>query len=139
MEEAIIKCSNWNIKNKKFVFVGQSYLHCEAQDINNFDCIEGNITFLRKLVRNNIFKAKLLMKNKTSLDVIVIPWFNHYGITSLICLCTNKEDIHHALFEYGCVSSKKRIDTCIEESEKNYLYDNYPHIKDLIREYNLKH
>lgn len=139
MEEAIVKCSNWDIKNKKFIFVGNSYLHGEAQDINGFDCIEGNLSFLRKLVRNNIFKASLLLKNKKLVDVIVIPWFNNYGITSLICLCSDREHIFHALFKYDCLSSSKRINTCIEETEKKYLYETYPHIKELIREYNLKY
>jgi len=30
-------------------------------------------------------------------------------------------------------------DTCIEESEKKYMYEKYPEIKKIITEYNHKH
>jgi len=134
--EAIIKCSNWEIENKEqFTFIGKSYLHFDAEDLCGYDCIEGNLEFCRKLIRLNIFKSTLMLKDLTLLDVIVIPYLSYNKVKSLICLCTDKKGIENALFEYH-LFSKKYIDTCIEESEKKYLFEKYPHIQELIKQYN---
>lgn len=135
--ESIVKCSNWDLSTEvdKFTFIGSSYLHYEAQELCGFDCIEGNLEFCRKLIRLNIFKSKLMLKDLTFVDIIVIPYIRYKKIESLICLCTDEEGIKNALFEYNKLL-KVYIDTCIEEGEKKYLFENYPHIQELIKQYN---
>lgn len=134
MKEAMVKCSNWDsTSDNEFVFIGQSYLHCDAQDLCGYDCIEGNLEFCRKLLRLNIFVADLLLSDGTTRDVIVIPSVSMDGVDSIICLCTDEEGIKD-----GLVYNQKRVRTCIEEGEKVFLFSNYPHIQRIIREYNHK-
>jgi hypothetical protein len=132
----LIKCTNWEIKEKeKFTFVSYSYLHYDAEDLCRYDCIEGDLDFCRNLLKLNIFKCKLLLEFGNEVEVLVIPYIQEHKVHSLICLCTDKEGIKNALMEYGLLS-KKYIDTCIEESEKIYLFEKYPHIQELIKQYN---
>lgn len=128
---SLIKCTNWEIENKEqFTFIGQSYLHFDAEDLCGYDCIEGNLEFCRNLLKLNIFKCSLLLEFDRELEVIVIPYIQEHRVCSLICLCTDKKGIKNAL------SVKKYINTCIEESDKIYLFNKYPHIQELIKQYN---
>jgi hypothetical protein len=132
----LIKCTNWEIEEKeKFTFVGYSYLHYDAEDLCGYDCIEGNLDFCRNLLKLNIFKCKLLLEFGNEVEVLVIPYIQEHKVHSLICLCTDEKGIKNALMEYG-ILDKKYIDTCIEEGEKKYLFEKYPHIQELIKQYN---
>jgi len=103
------------------------YLHGNAETLNEFDCCEGNINAFRKILRNHIFFANILMKDESKLDAVVIPyWKEKRRLTELICTSDDGESIRHALFEYDEDCYK---DTCIEESEKKYMYEKYPEIK----------
>lgn len=135
--ESLVKCSNWilcDAEQEGFTFIGKSYLHFEAQELCGFDCIEANLEFCKNLIELSIFRSNLLLKDKTQVEVIVIPYIEERKVNSLICLCTDQEGIKNALFEYHLLR-KGYIDTCIEESEKKYLYETYPHIKELIKQY----
>jgi hypothetical protein len=133
-KKAKVKCSNWDAKSdNEFVSIGQSYLHCQAQDLCGYDCVEANLEFCRKLLRLNIFVADLLLPDGATQDVIVIPSISMDGVDSIICLCTDEEGIKD-----GLVYNKRPVKTCIEEGEKKYLFSNYPHIQGILREYNYK-
>jgi len=134
--DSVVKCSNWDYSNENdFMFMSQFYLHGKAETLNEYDCVEANITAFSKALRNHVFLTSILMKDGSKLDAIVIPYFKCRP-TGLICLCDDYENIKHALFEYDNHCYK---DTCIEESEKQYLYEKYPEFQNIIREYNYKH
>lgn len=132
--KSIIKCSNWDYEGEiEFAFMSYVYLHGDAETNSGFDCCEGNIEAFRNIVKNHLYLATLLNKDKTESDVLVIPCFNERRMTALVCLCEDHESIHHALNEYY---EGHFIDTCMFEHEKEFLYEKYPKVREVIHNFN---
>lgn len=117
-----------------FDFLLYVYLHCDAEEINGYDCCYGNLPVFSKLLGCHLFPCEVQLQDGNTYDALVIPAFVERRIKALVCLCTDIEGIRHAMFEYY---SEYNIDTCMEDSQKKILYEKYPEIFKLIREYNL--
>lgn len=131
----VIKSSNWDYSNESqidFKFISFSYLHCKAEGLCGYDCIEGNFDFALKLISLRMFPAVLLLEDGTLVDVIVIPYIKHISITSLICLCDDYEGITNALFG----GYPKDVDITMNDDEEKYLFINYPEFKEIYIKYN---
>ena len=85
----LVKSSNWDYQKESqfiFKFISFSYLHCKAEELCGYDCIEGNFDFALKLINLRMFPSVLILEDGKLLDVFVIPYIKHKSITSLICL-----------------------------------------------------
>ena len=132
----VIKSSIWVHSNESqidFKFISFSYLHCKAEGLCGYDCIEGNFDFALKLINLRMFLSVLLLEDGTLVDVIVIPYIKHISITSLICLCDDYEGITNALFTYD---KDKNVNITMNNDEKEYLFINYPEFKEIYIKYN---
>lgn len=123
-----------NTEYEGFGFMSYYYLHGEAESINGYDLVEGDMEAMRKALSSRIFPVNLKLQDGNTYDAIVISYYKFNRMTGLICLCTDLEHIKHALFEYDNDCYK---DTVIEETEKKWLYENYPGIREIVKEYNL--
>lgn len=121
-------------KTEGFSFLSYFYLHGEAEIINGYDLVEGNMETLVYALSDRIFPTKLILQDGNEYDGVVISYHKMGRMTGLICLCTDLEHIRHALFDYD---DNKLKNTVIEEGQKTWLYGKYPEIRDIVREYNL--
>lgn len=97
---SIVKSSNWNLPKPSqysFEFIEFNYLHGKAQEICGYDCIEANFDFTLNLISLEKFKSKLLLKDGTMVDVIVLPYIKENRISSLICLCDDYEGVKSSI------------------------------------------
>jgi len=121
-------------KTEGFSFLSYFYLHGEAEIINGYDLVEGNMETLIYALSDRIFPTKLILQDGKEYDGVVISYHKMGRMTGLICLCTDLEHIRHALFDYDENNEKN---TVIKEGQKTWLYSKYPKIRDIVREYNL--
>ena len=121
---------------EEYGFLPYVYLHFEAEVLNGCDYCFGNIPVLQRLLGCHLFPCEVLLQNGETYDALVIPAFTDHRVKALVCLCTDLEGIRHAMFNYF---RGAYIDTCIEEGRKKILFEKYPEIFKIIREYNLEH
>lgn len=117
-----------------FGFASYIYLHGEAETINGYDCCYGNMKTFQRLLTCHLFACEIQLQDGSIHDGIAIPCFVENKVKALVCLCTDTESIKHALTEYF---SPKSISTTMESSEQDIMYEKYPEIFNIIRNYNL--
>jgi hypothetical protein len=133
---SIVKSSNWNLPKQSqisFEFVSYNYLHCNAEEICGYDCIEANFDFCLRLLSLRMFPSNLLLQNGTMVDVVVMPYVKDGKVTSLICLCDDYEGITNALFNYD---KDKKVNITMYDEEENFLFEKYPPFKEIYKKYN---
>lgn len=128
MKRGIVKCSNWKT-GRKFRFMSYFYLHCKAQDINNYDCCEGDIETFSDVLSMSLRVVDLLMKNGDIFPCILLTTVKENKMTGLICLCDDLKGIKSA-WDYF---NKKPSLTLYEHDEK-YLKEYFPETRQLISE-----
>lgn len=111
------------------------YLHYEAETINHYDIVLGNIDCFQEALRNHIFLADLKLQDGSEHEGIVFTFYKENRMQGLVCLCSDLEGIRNVLFEYKS-EWKINFDTCIEDGQKKHLALKYPEILVLIKEYN---
>ena len=123
MKNSIVKCSNWDTEDQSFCFASYIYLHGEAQNINGYDCCEGNIEFFRLLLRLSPSLTTLLMQDGTTHRAIVFPYGDmSRHVSGLVCLVSDINGIKSALdyqSYYSSLSSLTLYDDDINELKKN--------------------
>lgn len=131
MKRGIIKCSNWDYKesDKQFRFISYFYLHCKAEDINGYDCCEGDIETFSDIFSMCVKVVDLLMENGDVFPCLLFTSLDKNRMKGLFCLCDDLEGIKSA---YSYFDRKPRL-TMYDDDEK-FLLDNFPQTIQLISE-----
>ena len=126
MNTPIVKCSNWD--KEGYAFMSYVYLHGDAEDINGFDCLEGNIEAFRTIMQVCVSCVGLLMPDGSSKDALLIPSFGRRRVEGLVCLLSDRESIKYALKYYTYVN------TDMYQHDFAFLRENYPDVYEVIKE-----
>lgn len=125
---------------KGYAYIPQFYLHGEAEHLNGYDIASGNIECFQRILRCHLFTIDLKLQDGKVYDGLVIPYISgERRIEGLICLCMDTDGIRHAMFDYHKSYGDKHIDTCMDDTSKSELYQKYPEIQTVIRNYNRSH
>jgi len=131
MKRGIVKCSNWDykIKDVEFSFISYFYLHCKAEDINGYDCCEGDIETFSNILSMSLTVVDLLMEDGDVFPCVLFTTVEENKMKGLICMCDDLQGIKSA---YKYFDRKPSLS--IYEHDDKYLQEYFPQVRQLISE-----
>jgi hypothetical protein len=129
MKRGIIKCSNWEYKNTdvEFRFISYFYLHSKAEEINGYDCCEGDIKTFSDILSMSVRVVNLLMENGNIFHCLLFSTVEENRMKGLICLCDDLDGIKHA---YNYFDKKPSLS--LYSHDEDFLLESFPETIKLI-------